>query len=305
MSWVRVAVLVLLGFAIGVGAVLLVEGNPAVVSVHVGWFAAHADLSLWLVIAFSFLSGTITAGILAATARLDGPLFHVLVGSLFALVLCGVGAILGTGGAAGVALLVGLLLLVIATAYERRINIANAARGFGTGSQAIWNGLSWALGATHKELTDWIQGLMHNPPGIAPPPSGIILVFVILLAPVVMGSTILLRAALVLALAAAGIVSVLRALALVRGGQPIELRARSGGLGSSQGGWRLSQPGSLLLIAAVVLGAAIGLAQVDRRTEAPSSAGTAPQRETEAGRVEAGKNLEARPSGAAPAAAQH
>jgi len=136
------------------------------------------------------------------------------------------------------------------------------------------------------------------------------LLVIILLAPVLMGSTILVRAALVLALAAAGIVAVLRALPLVRLGEPIELRARSAGLGGGQGGWRLSQPGSLLLIAGVVLGAAVGLAQVDRRLE-PRSTDTKPsvevaQKKDEAAakRVEAGKESQTSPSGAISAPAR-
>jgi hypothetical protein len=234
----------------------------------------------------------------------DGPFFHVLVGSLFALVLCAVGAILEKRGAAGVASLAGLLLLIMATAYERRINIANAAGALRTGLRGMWGGSSAALAATHTELTNWVQGLTHNPPVIAPPPpSGIVMLFVILLVPVVMGSTILVRAALVLALAAAGIVAVLRALTLVRLGQPIELRARSGGLAGGQGGWRLSQSGSLLLIAAVVLGAAVGLAQVDRRTEPQPAAETAPKKEA-TGREEPGKAGQTSASGSGPAAAE-
>src|SRR5438552_3359780 len=98
----------------------------------------------------------------------------------------------------------------------------------------------------------------------APPPSIIALLVVLLLATVLLGSTMLLRAALVLAFAAAGVVAALRAMALVRVGTPIELRARYGGLGGGRGGWRLSQPASLLLIAAILLAPAVGLAQVDR-----------------------------------------
>jgi hypothetical protein len=161
-----------------------------------------------------------------------------------------------------------LLLLFVAAAWERRADLAAGATGVRTGVRTSWNGIWAALGAVHAELTAWAQGFTLNPPAIAPPPPSVIgLLIVLLLTPVLLGSTILVRTALVLAFAAAGIVAALRAMALVRVGTPIELRARYGGLGGGQGGWRLSQPASLLLIAAILLGAAVGLAQVDRGPE--------------------------------------
>lgn len=274
-------VLLLLAVALGAGAVLLVEGNTTVVGLHLGSFAGRAEAPLWLVIASAFLGGAITAGLLVGLVWLIGPFFKVLVGIFFVFILCLAAAVMGMRGAAGVALLVGLLLLLAAVTWERRADLATAATGVRTGAGTSWRAIWAALGAVHTELATWAQGLMSIPPAVGapptaaplpplvapPPPSVIALLIVLLLATALVGSTMLLRAALVLAFAAAGIVAALRAMTLVRVGTPIEMRARYGGLGGGRGGWRLSQPASLLLIAAILLAAAVGLAPVDRGPE--------------------------------------
>jgi len=141
-------------------------------------------------------------------------------------------------------------------------------------------GSFWLIGPFFDaKLADWVRGLTTNPPAYvppSPPPPVMGLLIVLLLATALLGSTILLRAALLLAFAVAGVIAALWAMALVRVGTPIELRARYGGLGGGQGGWRLSQPASLLLIATVLLGAAVGLAQIDRGPELPRPADAKP-----------------------------
>lgn len=260
-------VLLLLAVALGAGAVLLVEGNTTIVGLHLGSFAGRAEAPLWLVIASAFLGGAITAGLLVGLVWLIGPFFKVLVGIFFVFILCLAAAVMGMRGAAGVALLVGLLLLLAAVTWERRGDLATAATGVRTGAGTSWRAIWAALGAVHTELATWAQGLALYPPAVAAPPPAVIGLLIVLLASVLLGSTILLRAALVLAFAAAGVIAALRAMTLVRVGTPIELRARYGGFGGGRGGWRLSQPASLLLIATVLLGAAVGLAQVDRGPE--------------------------------------
>jgi hypothetical protein len=261
-------VLLLLAVALGAGTVLLVEGNTTIVGLHLGSFAGRAEAPLWLVIASAFLGGAITAGLLVGMVWLIGPFFKVLVGIFFVFILCLAAVVMGMRGAAGIALLVGLLLLLAAVTWERRVDLATAATGVRTGADTSWRAIWAALGTVHTELATWAQGLASTPPAVAAPPPAVIgLLTVLLLASVLLGSTILLRAALVLAFAAAGVIAALRAMTLVRVGTPIELRARYGGFGGGRGGWRLSQPASLLLIATVLLGAAVGLAQVDRGPE--------------------------------------
>lgn len=272
-------VLLLLAVAVGAGTILLVEGNTTLVTLHLGSFAGRAEAPLWLVVASAFLGGAVTAGLLVGLVWLTGPFFKVLVGIFFVFVLCVAAAVMGMRGAAGIALLVGLLLLLAAVTWERRGDLATAATGVRTGAGTSWRAIWAALGAIHSELTEWAQGLMSipsavgapptaAPPLVAPPPPSVIaLLIVLLLATALLGSTMLLRAALVLAFAAAGIVAALRAMTLVRVGTPIEMRARYGGLGGGRGGWRLSQPASLLLIAAILLAAAVGLAPVERGPE--------------------------------------
>jgi len=294
MSFGRVVVLLLLALAVGAAAVLVVEGNTTPVSLHLGSFAAHAEASLWLVITFAFLGGAIATGLLAGSFWLIGPFYNILIGALFVLVLSAAATVLGTGSPAGIALLVGLLLLLVAAAWDRRADLAAGATGVRTGVRTSWNGIWAGLGAVHAELTAWAQGFTLNPPAIAPPPPSVIgLLIVLLVAPVLLDSTILVRTALVLGFAAAGIVAALRAMALVRVGIPIELRARYGGLGGGQGGWRLSQPASLLLIAAILLGAAVGLAQVDRGPELRRPADIKPASESAPKKVESKKAPEA------------
>jgi hypothetical protein len=260
----------------------------------------------------AFVGGALTAGVLAGAAWLLGPFYKVLIGTFFVLLLCVAAAVLGTRGVAGAALLVGLMLLLVAAAWERRADIVAGATKVWNGTGTLWNAIWAALNAVLTQLTAWAQGFTQNPPVITPPPPSVIaLLIVFLLAPAVLGSTILVRTALVLALAAAGIVAALRALALVRVGNPIELRARSGGFGGGQGGWRLSQPASSLLIAAVLLGAAVGLAQIDRRPEpqrppdaTPAAEVMPKKKEPAATTQESGKASEtAAPT--APASARH
>ncbi|MEH2546398.1 hypothetical protein V1283_003043 [Bradyrhizobium sp. AZCC 2262] len=263
-----VLLLLLLALAVGAGAVLLVEGNTTPVSLHLGSFAALTETSLWLVIALAFLGGAIAPVLLAGLIWLIGPFFKILIGTLFVLTLCAAAAIVGVRSSAGLALLVGLLLLLFAVTWECRADLVAGATAVRTSVLTSWNGVWAALGAIQVELTAWVRGFAANPPAVAaPPPSVLALLILLLVATVLLGSTILLRSGLILAFGAAGVVAALRAMALVRVGTPIELRARSGGLGGSQGGWRLSQPASLLVIATILLGAAVGLAQVDRGPE--------------------------------------
>jgi hypothetical protein len=264
----RVVLLLLFALAVGAGAILTIEGNTTPVSLHLGSSAAHIEVPLWLIITFAFVGGAMAASVLAGSFWLIGPFYYILIGGLFALALSAAVAVLGVGTAAAISLLIGLLLLLVAMAWERRADLAAAAAGIRTCARASWSGILAGLKAVHAELTAWVQDLSSTPPAIAPPPPSVIgLIIVLLLASVLLGSTILVRTALVLTFAAAGIVAALRAITMVGVGIPIELRARYGGLGGGQGGWRLSRPASLLLIAAILLGAAVGLAQVDRGFE--------------------------------------
>jgi hypothetical protein len=74
-------------------------------------------------------------------------------------------------------------------------------------------------------------------------------------------------------------ITISQAITMIRGGAPVELRSLFGGLGGGQGGWRLSAPASLLLIAAVQLAGAVGFANLDfpLKTSRPNSAPRAVQ----------------------------
>src|SRR4051794_37007926 len=112
MSVGRVALLLVLTLAVGAGGTLVIEGNTAPVSLHLGSFTTHAEASLWIVIAFAFLGGAITVGLLAGSVWLLGLSFNILIGTVFALILAA--AVIGNRGDVRVALLVGLLSLLVA-----------------------------------------------------------------------------------------------------------------------------------------------------------------------------------------------
>jgi hypothetical protein len=124
---------------------------------------------------------------------------------------------------------------------------------------------------------------LHPPVIVAPPRSVIVLLILLLLAPVLLGSTILLRSVLMLILAAFGIGAAVNAIGLVLAGQRIEVRSLNGGLGGGSAGWRLSQPASLLLVAAILIAAAVGLAQADRHPEPAKGEGRSPTATSAAG----------------------
>jgi hypothetical protein len=56
--------------------------------------------------------------------------------------------------------------------------------------------------------------------------------------------------------------------------QPIELRNRGGGLGGSIGGWRISAPFGLIIVLLILVGAMVGIAQVDRPAAPPTAVPT-------------------------------
>jgi hypothetical protein len=99
-------------------------------------------------------------------------------------------------------------------------------------------------------------------------------VVAILIVSAFMGSTLLLRLLLLLSLGAAAIMVAMQLVSAIGQNQPIELRNRGGGLGGSIGGWRISAPFGLIIVLLILVGAMVGIAQVDRPAAPPTAVPT-------------------------------
>lgn len=83
---------------------------------------------------------------------------------------------------------------------------------------------------------------------------------------------ILVRILLALFLGLGSLVTALRLIEVLRAGEAIEFHSRTGGLGGGLGGWRLSQPAGLLILTAILAGAAVTVVATGPRPPDPKPA---------------------------------
>jgi hypothetical protein len=105
----------------------------------------------------------------------------------------------------------------------------------------------------------------------------------VLAASALLGDTIVLRVALALCFASAALWVAYYAFTELRAGHPIETESRFGGLGGGLGGWRISSAAGLLLLTAVLTGAAVALATYNPKSGTTNSGATSPTREDASG----------------------
>lgn len=82
------------------------------------------------------------------------------------------------------------------------------------------------------------------------------------------------QAMLIVLLGSAALVAMVQAIDRLQRGESIELQSHWGGLGGALGGWRLSPVTSLLVLALVLAGGAIGVGVGNKKGEPDSKAGS-------------------------------
>jgi hypothetical protein len=101
----------------------------------------------------------------------------------------------------------------------------------------------------------------------------------VLAASALLGDTLLLRVALALSFAAGALGVAHYTFTELRAGHAVETESRFGGLGGGLGGWRISSAAGLLLLTAVLAGAAVALATYNPKSGDTSSGTTSSPRE--------------------------
>lgn len=259
-------------------AVMTFLGGYAIPGDVVVWkSAASRSLPLWNVVALAFGSGVLATGVIVWLLWPGGWLPGLLLGGVLLVALFAAAAFVHPPDAVRAVAPVAIALIVVVPLWLSRGWFAASATAIWDFLRGLWN-QGWALiDGVLTSLAQWAGGMLLaqvapvDPQGqgnAAPPPAAsvprplVAFLIILLLGPALFGSMILVRTVLILVLATIGIGIGISAMTIVQRGQPVELRTRQGGLGGGQGGWRLSQPASLLLIAAVLLGAAVGLAGI-------------------------------------------
>lgn len=263
MGLIRVTLIMACGLLVGAVAMVLFQGNHAPVDIRFWSADPVVRAPLWLTMTAAFFGGAAATGVVAAAASPNAAFVKLLVGVVLAALLWAVSDMPGQQATlAGRAAAAGFLLLLAALAWDVRGPVRTA-----------WDSTRDALASGLEGMSAWIGGLVSTPRVVAPPPTmALVLLVVLLLSPVLLGSVAPIRAALALASCAAGLAAAAGSVALLRRGESVEFRTRGGSLGGGQGGWRLSRAATLVLLAALFLGAAVGLAPADRPVERPPPA---------------------------------